>query len=141
MVLETDSASSGRYWQFLAGYVVLSVGGGLGLVLLAGRSSAVMAGIEILVTLVVLALASVATVPALYRDANALDRRDAEWNPDWRKYVAFVLGGPVLAFLVVNHAGGPKVAVFVAAISLVVGTFETCAVYLYNRHRHVGLPS
>lgn len=141
MVLETDSTSSGRYWQFLAGYVVLSVGGGVGLVFLAGQSSALMAGIEILVTLVILALASVATVPALYRDANTLDHPDSEWRPDWRKYVAFVFGGPILAFLAVNHAAGPRVAIFVAAISLVVGTFETCAVYLYNRHRHVGLPS
>lgn len=144
MSLETthDSSSSrtaNRYGYFLVGYLASSLLAAAGLVVLVERSTALMAGVEFFVVGAFSTLASVAAVPALYGDAAALHRANVEWVPGWRKYVGFAVGSPVAAYLVVDYVTDPRIALLVAGATLVVATVESCAVYLYNRARHVGL--
>jgi hypothetical protein len=135
----SSNRAANRYGYFLVGYLALSFLGTAVLIALVKHSTALMAGVEFFVTGTFLTLASVAALPALYRDAVALRRANVGWTPGWRKYAAFAVGSPVAAYLVVSYVTRPKIAVLAAGITLVVATVESCAVYLYNRARNVGL--
>ena len=69
--------------------------------------------------LVVLSMAVLVLNPVgIYLDAVAIGRTDVDWSPNVRIYVAAAVAG----------VPGTAFSTFVAAV------------YLYNRHRHVGTP-
>lgn len=132
-------AAAGQYWHFLVGYLALTLLGSVGIFVLASGSSILMAGLEIVVALTVLTIASLAALPMLYKDAQAIAAVKTDWNPAWWKYVGFVAVVTGVAFLIVTYVTAWKVAAFVAAVGLVVATVEAVVVYLYFRAKHVGL--
>ncbi len=76
----TATTVAPRYRRYLAGYLALSVVGTDVLLVLAKHSSNLLAAVELVVGSL-LVVASVATIPAFYKDANGLD--STAWNRDW----------------------------------------------------------
>ncbi|WP_458209013.1 hypothetical protein [Haladaptatus sp. NG-SE-30] len=96
-------------------------------------------GVGALVILVVLGVGSLATFPALYRDARYLNRTD-RWDPNWWAYVAGGALTPLLDYLSGGFLFGPHVNLFLSVLSWLGSVASMCAVYLYRRHRAVGVP-
>lgn len=129
---------SNRYWHFLAGYLALNALGFAALAFLVERSTMLLTAVEVVAAFVLLVLASVAAVPALYRDAAAVRAADVDWTPGWQKYVGFSLASPVVVYLYVGYVASAQVALLAAGVAFVLGTAESSAVYVYNRYRRVG---
>ena len=132
----TDTSVTPRYRRYLAGYLALTVVGTVALLVLVKHSSNLAAAVEVLVAGGVLVAASAAAIPALYRDAVGL--AGTEWDPNWKQYVAFVVGTPVLVYLAIAYVTIADIAFVVASIAFVVAAFEAAAMYLYRRHKYVG---
>ena len=132
----TDTTVTPRYRQYLAGYLALTVVGTAALLVLARHSSQLMTAVEVLVAGGVLVAASAATIPALYGDAVGLS--ETEWDPNWKQYVAFVVGTPVLVYFAIAYVTIADVALVVAGVAFVVAAFEAAAMYLYRRYKYVG---
>lgn len=104
------------------------------------------AGLLAFALLVPFFLLCVAGTVLLYRDATALGAVGAEWTPNPWRYL--VPGALALTFArsypVVQASGsGDELGGFVAGtfvVALVASSLLAGPVYLYDRHRHLGLP-
>ncbi|WP_135852246.1 hypothetical protein [Halorussus salinus] len=132
----TDTTVAPRYRRYLAGYLALTVVGTGVLLVLAKHSSNLLAAVELVGGGSLLVVASVATIPAFYKDATGLDADPR--SPDWKPYVAFVVGSPLVVYLAVAYVTMANVAVVVAGVAVVVAAFEATAVYLFRRRKYVG---
>ncbi|WP_435175234.1 hypothetical protein [Halorussus sp. AFM4] len=137
----TATGVAPRYSRYLAGYLALTVVGTIGLLVLAKRSSHLLAAVEVLVAGGVLAAASVGAIAALYRDAVGLAEAGTRWNPDWKPYVAFAVGTPVAVYLAIAYVTVSDVALLAAGVAFVGAAFEAAALYLYRRFEYVGTPA
>jgi uncharacterized membrane protein len=91
--------------------------------------------------LAVAALVSVAAYPSLFKDAIYVNRANFSWKPRWWRYFAVGFGITFLAYyVVVIAARHPTVVPVVLLVVLVASSLLVSAIYLYNRHRYVGIP-
>lgn len=134
----TATTTAPRYRRYLAGYLAVTVVGTGLLLVVAKHSSNLLAAVELLIGGGLLVAASVLTIPAFYKDATGL-ATDAR-SPDWKPYVAFVVGSPLVVYLAVAYVTMPGVAVVSAAVAVVVAAFEATAVYLVRRRKYVENP-
>lgn len=128
------------YWYVLAAYLA-ALGLGalafLGVVVVTDKISIVAVAAVAIVT--ALALVSLPTFPALYKDTQYLD--DAtDWDPRWWVYVGGGAGSPLVGFVAGGVALGPRVNLALSVLSWVASVAGMCVLYLYRRHRFVGVP-
>ncbi|KZN26431.1 hypothetical protein A4G99_20455 [Haladaptatus sp. R4] len=127
------------YWYVLAAYL-LAVGSGIAgfLALVALTNKLTIISVGAIAILVVLSLLSLATFPALYRDAAYL-RTTTEWKPTWWLYV--VGGGvtPIIGYFTGGALFGPRINLLLSVLSWVGSVSSMCVVYLYRRHAAVGV--
>ncbi len=128
------------YWYVLAAYlfaIAFGIALFLGVVGLTNRLTVI--GVGALVILFVLGLASFTTFPALYMDASYLREVD-EWNPRWWVYAVGGAVTPIFSYFSGGFLFGPRVNLFLSVLSWLGSVATMCAVYLYRRHRAVGVP-
>lgn len=128
------------YWYVLAAYLVaLALGAVAFLALIATTNKIGFIAVGGVGGLVLLILASLPTFPALYRDVGYV-RTATDWNPNpW----PYLLGGaltPVVGFVVGGDIFGPRINLVLSVLSWLGSVATMSLVYLYRRHRFVGVP-
>jgi hypothetical protein len=93
------------------------------------------------VALTATALVSPFVYLSVFKDAIHIFHSENDWVPSWPRYFAFGFGVPLVWYALVtvvgsSFSGTPLVLVGV----LVLSTATMSVVYLYQRHRHIGLP-
>lgn len=136
----TEPDTRELYWYVLAAYL-LAVGFGVAafLALVGVTNRVTVIGVGAIAVVLALGLVSLATFPALYRDATHLRRR-GEWNPHWWLYVGGGALTPIVGYLSGGYVFGPRVNLLLSVLSWLGSVATMCAVYLYRRHRAVGVP-
>lgn len=133
-----------RNWYPLVGYVVVAILATV-YVTVSYLGTESESGVQLLgaiygVILFLISVGGVVVYPALFKDSAYLRGIRSGWNPKWWRYIAVGAGPPVLFVLggAAVRAGGTGVgaALLVHPATAVVVSL----VYLYNRHRYVGVP-
>ena len=128
------------YWYVLAAYPVALVLAAVALLALFATTNGIglvaVGGIGLLVLLV---LASLPTFPALYRDAGYVGAV-TDWHPNPWVYLAGGALTPVVGFAVGGNLFGPRLNLVLSVLSWLGSVATMSLVYLYRRHRFVGVP-
>ena len=134
-----------KNWYAIAAYVAFSIIGVGFIAWSMYQAGAMGGGIAIAVVVIGLSVFALVTFPALFKDSAYLRGTAAGWNPKWWFYIA----GPILV-TVLMYAAGETAGINVGSTELSGGVFSlfifpvatavSNAYYLYQRHRHVGVP-
>lgn len=131
--------TSERHWYMIAGYlaaVVLGVPTAIALAL--GGNSVGAASILFGVTLIFV-FGGLLVMPALFKDAAYVRDTRRGWRPKWWYYIGIPIAVGILTYPVVA-AVAPDVAIGAAFTNLALGAFISHSLYIYRRHKFVGVP-
>lgn len=87
----------------------------------------------------VTALISVAVYPSLFADVVYVNQVNVSWNPYWWYYFAFGFGTTFTSYFILINSDRHFTPVLILT-ALIASTFVVSVVYLYKRHRHIGIP-
>lgn len=127
------------YWYVLIGYPTLSLLGIVSLARLTDGGSVLASSLGSVALLIVITAAGAVTLPAIWRDADFVATRTDGWTPDREIYVGAAVAAPLLLGVLSGLAAGFGIALAIAIVAFLLATVTVCVVYLYNRHRTVGL--
>ncbi|WP_246999102.1 hypothetical protein [Halosolutus gelatinilyticus] len=127
------------YWYVLIGYPALSLLGIVSLARLTGGGSVLASSLGGVALLIVITAAGAVTLPAIWRDVEFVATETDDWTPDREIYVGTAVAAPLLLAVLSGLAAGFGVALAIAIVAFLLSTVTVCVVYLYNRHRTIGL--
>ncbi|WP_101295877.1 hypothetical protein [Halegenticoccus soli] len=138
----TGRARTGRrYWYVLAAQIVSGVVVTIYLAIAAAHVVVAPSDLLTGIVLSVASLLSVAVYPSLFKDAIYVNREHVEWEPRWWQYVGIGIGVTFLAYLAVRTVGRDEVLAPVLLLFVLIAVSAGIStVYLYRRHRAVGVP-
>ncbi|WP_247730211.1 hypothetical protein [Halovivax limisalsi] len=136
----TDASAADRwYWYVLIAYPALNLLGIVAIARLAGGGSILASSLASLTILILVTAAGVVAIPALWRDIEFVTRETEAWTPDRDVYVGSAIAVPAGLGLLSGLLAGVGVAIAIALVAFLLATVTVCVVYLFNRHRTVGL--
>lgn len=127
------------HWHVLVGYPVLSLLGIVSLGQLTNGGSVLASSIGSIALLIVLTAFGLVSLPALHRDIEFIQNECDDWQPDPRAYVGAAVATPLIFGVLGGLAAGFGLALAMIILTFLVSTIAVCVVYLFHRHRTVGL--
>lgn len=132
---------SEKNWQYLAGYVAIGV---LTLIItgIAAFQGAITAvGPVIGILLLVIFVGAFGTYITLFQDAAYIRDTRGRWNPQWWYYIIGGIGTPIVVYLLGQQIIQDIIlSATLGMIAHAISASVMSAVYLYNRHKHIGVP-
>ncbi|MGZ0745747.1 hypothetical protein [Haloparvum sp. AD34] len=130
--------TSEKYWYTLAGYIAVC-----GITLIAALITGIEAGGEAAGSVLgggisIVSILGIVVYPALFKD-SAYVRGMGYWRPKWWKYIGAGLGIPLLVYLLISTAGLFGAPIFAFIVHAITAS-GTATVYLYQRHKRIGVP-
>ncbi|EMA36834.1 hypothetical protein [Halobiforma nitratireducens] len=134
--------STGRapwYWYVLIGYPAVSLLGIVSLARLTNGGGVVASSLGSIALLTVITAGGAVSLPAIWRDAEVVAADADDWVPDRETYVGAAIVAPLLLGILSGLAAGFSIGIAIAVVAFLLSTVTVCLVYLYNRHRAIGL--
>lgn len=129
-----------KYWMPIAGYITVAIIGLLYTTYMilnaSGRAGGLVGGIWVLI----ISFGGVVIYPAVFKDAAYLRSTRQRFTPQWWKYILGGLIPPVLFVFAGPALGGQDLGVGLAIFAHALSATITGTVYLYRRHKFVGVP-
>lgn len=137
--------TSTKYWYTLAGYfagALLAIGYFIVTVAQMPKTanSSIVAGFTGAIVILGVSLFGLATYPALFKDSVYLRETNQRWQPQWWYYIGLALGTPIALYFVANTFLPSGEAATYALLVHAVSALTMSGVYLYRRHKYIGVP-
>lgn len=127
------------HWYVLVGYPALNLLGVVSMTSLTGGGSIIASSLATVTLLIVLTAAGALTIPAIWRDIEFVRTETDGWTPDRDVYVGSAIAVPLGLGLLSGLVAGFGVAIAMTIVTFLLSTVTVCVVYLFNRHRTIGL--
>lgn len=127
------------HWYVLVGYPALNLLGIVSITSLTNGGSIIASSLATVTLLIVLTAAGALTIPAIWRDIDFVRTETDAWTPDRDVYVGSAMAVPLGLGLLSGLAAGFSVAIAITIVTFLLSTVTVCVVYLFNRHRTIGL--
>lgn len=138
--LRSQHTGDSRWWGWVGMYALVAplTFVYLAWVVLGGYIEQGWAFLSSFALVVLLVLASVLTVAALFRDAKHLGETDAAWQPSWVPYLGVPFGVAVLTSLLSASLRNSENPAGDGVYGFMFVLWVASVAYLFRRHRHAG---
>ncbi|MFC7128450.1 hypothetical protein [Haloferax chudinovii] len=143
--VRTTQRPSEKYWYTLAGYIALGVLGLIYFVIMYQQYSGMEGGsfgIGFTAGFVLIGISALGLgiYPALFKDSMDLRSSRSRWKPKWWFYIGGGFLTPLLGYLVTVQLGYESLGLLLAVVAHAFSATVTSSLYLYRRHKYVGIP-